>query len=220
MVCSKVRARALARSPSSCCCSAPRARRLRRRTTAPAWQRAADGRGHDRRRPPTSRARSAATRVAGHRAARPERRPARRTRSAPTTSRRSPTPTSSCARAATLDDWLDERDRQRRHRRAGRHPRPTPSSSTDDDPHWWQDPRNAIAAVAALRDALVAADPGGADASARPRRPTRRGCERLDARRRATASPRSRSAAAHARDDARRARLLRAPLRPRASSAP
>jgi ABC-type Zn uptake system ZnuABC Zn-binding protein ZnuA len=31
-----------------------------------------------------------------------------------------------------------------------------------DDPHWWQDPRNAIAAVAALRDALVAADPDGA----------------------------------------------------------
>jgi zinc/manganese transport system substrate-binding protein len=29
------------------------------------------------------------------------------------------------------------------------------------DPHWWQDPRNAIAAVAAIRDALVAADPDG-----------------------------------------------------------
>lgn len=31
----------------------------------------------------------------------------------------------------------------------------------DADPHWWQDPRNAIAAVAAIRDALIAADPGG-----------------------------------------------------------
>jgi ABC-type Zn uptake system ZnuABC Zn-binding protein ZnuA len=31
----------------------------------------------------------------------------------------------------------------------------------EDDPHWWQDPRNAIAAVAALRDALIEADPGG-----------------------------------------------------------
>ena|SRR5215211_2029729 len=31
-----------------------------------------------------------------------------------------------------------------------------------DDPHWWQDPRNAIAAVAALREALIAADPRGA----------------------------------------------------------
>ena len=30
-----------------------------------------------------------------------------------------------------------------------------------DDPHWWQDPRNAIAAVAALRDALIEADPAG-----------------------------------------------------------
>jgi ABC-type Zn uptake system ZnuABC Zn-binding protein ZnuA len=29
------------------------------------------------------------------------------------------------------------------------------------DPHWWQDPRNAIAAVAAIRDALSAADPDG-----------------------------------------------------------
>ncbi|HEX2161393.1 MAG TPA: metal ABC transporter substrate-binding protein [Thermoleophilaceae bacterium] len=29
------------------------------------------------------------------------------------------------------------------------------------DPHWWQDPRNAIAAVAAIRDALAAADPDG-----------------------------------------------------------
>ena len=29
------------------------------------------------------------------------------------------------------------------------------------DPHWWQDPRNAIAAVRRIRDVLVAADPGG-----------------------------------------------------------
>jgi ABC-type Zn uptake system ZnuABC Zn-binding protein ZnuA len=31
------------------------------------------------------------------------------------------------------------------------------------DPHWWQDPHNAVAAVAALRDALVRADPARAD---------------------------------------------------------
>jgi len=30
-----------------------------------------------------------------------------------------------------------------------------------DDPHWWQDPRNAILAVAAIRDALIEADPEG-----------------------------------------------------------
>jgi len=29
------------------------------------------------------------------------------------------------------------------------------------DPHWWQDPRNALLAVDAIRDALIAADPDG-----------------------------------------------------------
>jgi ABC-type Zn uptake system ZnuABC Zn-binding protein ZnuA/ABC-type Mn2+/Zn2+ transport system permease subunit len=35
------------------------------------------------------------------------------------------------------------------------------------DPHWWHDPRNAVAAVQALRDALTRADPGGRGAYAR-----------------------------------------------------
>jgi ABC-type Zn uptake system ZnuABC Zn-binding protein ZnuA len=30
-----------------------------------------------------------------------------------------------------------------------------------DDPHWWQNPRNAILAVVAIRDALIKVDPGG-----------------------------------------------------------
>jgi ABC-type Zn uptake system ZnuABC Zn-binding protein ZnuA len=30
-----------------------------------------------------------------------------------------------------------------------------------EDPHWWQDPRNGILAVEAIRDALAGADPGG-----------------------------------------------------------
>jgi zinc/manganese transport system substrate-binding protein len=30
-----------------------------------------------------------------------------------------------------------------------------------DDPHWWQNPRNAILAVAAIRDALIEVDPDG-----------------------------------------------------------
>jgi ABC-type Zn uptake system ZnuABC Zn-binding protein ZnuA len=34
----------------------------------------------------------------------------------------------------------------------------------ETDPHWWQDPRNAIVAVGEIRDALVAADPAGRDA--------------------------------------------------------
>jgi zinc/manganese transport system substrate-binding protein len=48
------------------------------------------------------------------------------------------------------------------------------------DPHWWQDPRNAIAAVAAIRDALIAADPDGrADYEANARAYTER-LRRLD----------------------------------------
>jgi ABC-type Zn uptake system ZnuABC Zn-binding protein ZnuA len=31
-----------------------------------------------------------------------------------------------------------------------------------DDPHWWQDPRNAVSAVEAIRAALTQADPNGA----------------------------------------------------------
>ncbi len=31
---------------------------------------------------------------------------------------------------------------------------------SETDPHWWQDPRNAILAVQAIRDALIEADPG------------------------------------------------------------
>jgi len=64
-----------------------------------------------------------------------------------------------------LDDWLQEAiegagseattvnliDRVR-----------TRTDGSDVDPHWWQDPRNAARAVAAIRDALVAADPDGA----------------------------------------------------------
>lgn len=31
----------------------------------------------------------------------------------------------------------------------------------ETDPHWWQDPRNAADAVAAIRDAMISADPAG-----------------------------------------------------------
>jgi len=82
------------------------------------------------------------------------------------------------------------------------------------DPHWWQDPRNAEIAVGRIRDALVAADPGGA-------RGVRRQCRGLP---RAPACARSRDRRLHdgdpgrqapARDRPRRARLLRRPLRHR-----
>ena len=51
----------------------------------------------------------------------------------------------------------------------------------DDDPHWWQDPRNAIAAVAGLRDTLAKADPAGAEAYRRAAREYSERLERLDA---------------------------------------
>ena len=55
-------------------------------------------------------------------------------------------------------------------------------ATTADDPHWWQNPRNAMAAVAAIRDALIEADPEGrqsyrANAAAYSKR-----LERLDER--------------------------------------
>jgi ABC-type Zn uptake system ZnuABC Zn-binding protein ZnuA len=59
-----------------------------------------------------------------------------------------------------LDDWLDELVDSA----GGEAERVTLIDSVEtsaDDPHWWQDPRNAVLAVAAIRDALVEADPGG-----------------------------------------------------------
>jgi ABC-type Zn uptake system ZnuABC Zn-binding protein ZnuA len=47
-----------------------------------------------------------------------------------------------------------------------------------DDPHWWQDPRNAVLAVGAIRDALIEADPGSA---AEYRRNAARYAERIEA---------------------------------------
>jgi zinc/manganese transport system substrate-binding protein len=38
---------------------------------------------------------------------------------------------------------------------------PTIKVDGETDPHWWQDPRNAVRAVAAIRDALSDADPDG-----------------------------------------------------------
>ena len=50
----------------------------------------------------------------------------------------------------------------------------------DDDPHWWQDPRNAIRAVAALRDALTRVDGAGAGAYERATAAYTARLERLD----------------------------------------
>jgi zinc/manganese transport system substrate-binding protein len=48
------------------------------------------------------------------------------------------------------------------------------------DPHWWEDPRNAMSAVAAIRDALIEADPAGRSAYERNAALYLRKLERLD----------------------------------------
>jgi zinc/manganese transport system substrate-binding protein len=48
------------------------------------------------------------------------------------------------------------------------------------DPQWWQDPRNAQLAVAAIRDALIDADPGGAEGYRRRAAAYERRLQQLD----------------------------------------
>jgi ABC-type Zn uptake system ZnuABC Zn-binding protein ZnuA len=50
----------------------------------------------------------------------------------------------------------------------------------DDDPHWWQDPRNAMRAVEAIRAELSKADPGGRATYARNAERTIQRLRRLD----------------------------------------
>src|SRR3954452_16834322 len=59
-----------------------------------------------------------------------------------------------------LDDWLDEARRS-----AGSHARVvTLGRDTDQEPHWWQDPEAAIAAIPSIRAALTRVDPAGRSA--------------------------------------------------------
>jgi ABC-type Zn uptake system ZnuABC Zn-binding protein ZnuA len=56
-----------------------------------------------------------------------------------------------------VDSWLDEA-----RRGAGSHaPVVTLGRGTGREPHWWQDPREAIAAVPRIEAALIREDPGG-----------------------------------------------------------
>jgi len=57
---------------------------------------------------------------------------------------------------------------------------PTRGEPTAEDPHWWQDPRNASAAVSAVSRALVEADPEGRAVYERNASAYRRRLERLD----------------------------------------
>ena len=59
-----------------------------------------------------------------------------------------------------IDDWLEEA-----RRGAGSHaPVVTLGRGTATEPHWWQDPRAAIAAVPRIAAALTRVDPGGRSA--------------------------------------------------------
>ena len=56
-----------------------------------------------------------------------------------------------------IDDWLEEAERG-----AGSDaPVVTLGEHTREEPHWWQDPRAALRAVAVLRDGLIRVDAGG-----------------------------------------------------------
>jgi zinc/manganese transport system substrate-binding protein len=76
---------------------------------------------------------------------------------------------------AWLGDLLREAGGGARELNLIEHVRTRPGAGGELDPHWWQDPRNAILAVAAIRDALTAVDPAGASFyRARARRATAR----------------------------------------------
>ena len=108
-----------------------------------------------------------------------------------------------------IDEWLEEAQAG-----AGSDaPVLTLGEHTREEPHWWQDPRAALRAVAVLRDGLT---------GRRGREGALRGQRRALLRRAATARPRDRAlhrhdpgGAAQARHDPRRARRLRPPLRAR-----
>jgi zinc/manganese transport system substrate-binding protein len=62
------------------------------------------------------------------------------------------------ASGGELDEWLDDLVQST----GGDAPVVTLLEATGaTDPHWWHDPRDAITAVSAIRDALVRADPAG-----------------------------------------------------------
>lgn len=68
------------------------------------------------------------------------------------------------AKVVTLLDAVEAIEGES-HGHDGQHEdsREEPAEEADfDDPHWWQDPRNAVAAVDAIAEALVEADPDGA----------------------------------------------------------
>ena len=82
----------------------------------------------------------------------------------------------------------------------------------DDDPHWWQDPRNGVRAVEAVRAELTKADPDGRATFARNAERTVRTLETLD-RRIAACVERVPPAQRKIVTTHDCARLLRAPLR-------
>jgi ABC-type Zn uptake system ZnuABC Zn-binding protein ZnuA len=86
------------------------------------------------------------------------------------------------AETLTLIDHVDTIEGEHGHEEEGEHAEEDEhAEEAEIDPHWWQDPRNAIKAVAAIEGALVEADPDGAATYRRNAQRYTAELERLDA---------------------------------------
>lgn len=86
------------------------------------------------------------------------------------------------AEVLTLIDHVEAREggHEKEHEGEEEHSEEGEHSSADADPHWWQDPRNAVRAVDAIRDALTEVDPDGAEEYRRNAAAYTRRIEQLD----------------------------------------
>lgn len=90
------------------------------------------------------------------------------------------------AETLTLIDHVDTIEGEHGHEEEGEHAEEdehaeAEAEEAEIDPHWWQDPRNGIKAVAAIEGALAEADPDGAATYGRNAERYTAELERLDA---------------------------------------